>query len=66
LFVPDTLYTRVVLFEGESTSGDIAFGLFCTVALKYDPVAFRSVQNVPATVGTGKGSKIFENPEFTR
>ena len=64
--VPDTLTTIVVLFEGVKISGVARLQLLTTVALKYDEVAFLSVQNVPATVGTDPGSVRFENPEFER
>jgi len=68
LFVPDTQNTNVVLLEGESTIGDVAFGfgLFWTVALRYDEVALRRVQNVPAGGYGDPWSIIFENAEFER
>ena len=64
--VPDTVTTIVVLFEGVKMSGVARLALLTIVALKYDDVAFLSVQNVPAAVGTVPGSVMFENPEFER
>ena len=60
------MYTIVVLFEGARVSGEgkLEFVLLVTVTLKYDEVALRSVQNVPAVVGAGEGMFTFENPEF--
>ena len=66
---PDTLYTIVLLFEGDMMRGDwrILLGvMFCTVTLRYDEVALRSVQNIPDMIGTGRGRVTFENPEFER
>jgi hypothetical protein len=56
----------VVLFEGVKISGVVRVPLLATVTLKYDEVAFRRVQNVPAVVGTGEGRDKAENPEFMR
>jgi len=56
----------VVLFEGARVSGVERLALLTIVALKYDEVALRRVQNVPAVVGSVPGSVIFENPEFER
>jgi hypothetical protein len=58
--------TIVVLFEGAKVSGVARLALLATVTLKYDEVAFRRVQNVPAIVGTGEGSVKAENAEFER
>ena len=63
---PDTVYTIVVLFEGVRVIGVVRLALLATVTLKYDEVALRRVQNVPAVVGSVPGSVIFENPEFER
>ena len=63
---PDTLTTIVVLFEGVKIRGVARLPLLTIVALKYDEVALRSVQNSPAVVGTVPGSVMFENPEFER
>jgi hypothetical protein len=56
----------VVLFEDDKISGVARLRLLATVTLKYDEVAFRRVQNVPAIVGTGEGRDREENPEFMR
>jgi hypothetical protein len=56
----------VVLFEGVKISGVARIPLLATVTLKYDEVAFRSVQNSPAVVGSVPGSERFSNPEFMR
>lgn len=64
--VPDTVYTIVVLFEGVKMSGVARLALLATVTLKYDEVALRSVQNVPAVVGAGEGRVKAENAEFER
>jgi hypothetical protein len=66
LFVPHTVTAIVVLFEGVKISGVARLALLTIVALKYDEVAFLSVQNVPAAVGRVTGSVRFENPEFER
>ena len=66
MFVPDTVTAIVVLFKGARMSGVGRVLLFCIVALRYDEVALRRVQNVPASVGGGLGSVIFENAEFER
>jgi len=60
------VYTIVVLFEGARVSGVARFALYATVTLKYDEVALRSVQNVPAVVGTVEGRVKAENAEFER
>ena len=66
--VPDTVTTIVVLFEGVRIRGDGGVELYplATVTLKYDEVALRSVQNVPAVVGAGEGRVKAENAEFER
>jgi hypothetical protein len=56
----------VVLFEGARVRGVERLELLTIVALRYDEVALRRVQNVPAVVGIGLGSVIFENAEFER
>jgi hypothetical protein len=56
----------VVLFEDDKISGVARLRLLATVTLKYDEVAFRSVQNVPAIVGGDEGRDREENPEFMR
>ena len=68
MFVPHTLTTIVVLFEGVRMRGDGGVELYplATVTLKYDEVALRSVQNSPAVVGSVPGSVRLENPEFER
>jgi hypothetical protein len=60
------VYTIVVLFEDDKISGVARLRLKATVTLKYDEVALRSVQNVPAIVGGDEGSVNAENPEFMR
>jgi hypothetical protein len=45
----------VVLFEGVKMSGVVRLAVLATVTLKYDEVALRSVQNVPAVEGTVPG-----------
>jgi hypothetical protein len=54
------------LFEGAKVSGVARLALLATVTLKYDEVALRRVQNVPAVVGTDAGSVKAENAEFER
>ena len=66
MFVPHTVTTIVVLFEGVKISGVARLALLTIVALKYDDVAFLSVQNVPAVVGSVAGSVMFENAVFVR
>jgi hypothetical protein len=46
--------------------GGVELYVLATVTLKYDEVAFRSVQNSPAVVGSVPGSERFSNPEFMR
>jgi hypothetical protein len=53
--VPDTVTAIVVLLEGARISGVERLALLAMVALKYDDVALRSVQNVPAVVGSVPG-----------
>jgi hypothetical protein len=53
--VPDTVTAIVVLLEGARMIGVERLALLPIVALKYDEVALRSVQNVPAVVGSVPG-----------
>jgi hypothetical protein len=60
------VYTIVVLFEDDKMRGVSRLRLLATVKFNSDEVALRSVQNIPAIVGTGEGSVNAENSEFMR
>lgn len=66
LFVPHMDTTMLVLVDGNNVSEEERLTLLTMVGVKDKLVALRSVQNVPASVGTVPGSVMVENAVFVR